>query len=121
MLCEIVYRGYSHISMFVSGGISCVLIQLFCNSAKRMKKCRLWVKCLCGSAIITLIELLTGLIVNRKLGLGIWDYSSLPCNFMGRICLRLSSVWFFLTVPALGLCRLVCFCTPQKKADRELI
>jgi len=45
--------------------------------------------------IITGLELITGLIVNVWLGWDIWDYSDLPYNFKGQICLLYSVLWFF--------------------------
>ncbi len=46
---------------------------------------------LAGAGIITLVELLTGLGVNRDYS--VWDYRSQPCNFMGQICLAYSLLW----------------------------
>ena len=45
--------------------------------------------------IITGLELITGLIVNVWLGWDIWDYSDLPYNYKGQICLLYSVLWFF--------------------------
>jgi len=83
-LIEILYRGYSHWSMFLLGGIAF----LFCGVQGRAVR---WqdsffkqlIKC---GIFITAAEFITGLIVNRWLGLGIWDYSDLPFNLMGQIC-----------------------------------
>ena len=108
VMIELLYRGYSHISMFFAGGLSAALIHLCCNVCRPFCRWCVWVKCAIGSAIITVIELCTGLIVNVGLGLDVWDYSALPFNFKGQICLRLSVCWFFLTIPALWICKFVC-------------
>ena len=49
-----------------------------------------------SSVIITVLELITGLIVNVWLRMDIWDYSNLPYNFKGQICLLYSffGSWF---------------------------
>ena len=47
-----------------------------------------------GAAAVTLLELATGLIVNRWLGWNVWDYSDMPLNFMGQICLPFTLLWF---------------------------
>lgn len=47
---------------------------------------------ICGAAI-TATEFVAGMILNVWLGLGIWDYSSLPCNLLGQICLQFSCLW----------------------------
>ena len=44
---------------------------------------------ICAVAI-TITELISGLILNVWLGLHVWDYSELPFNFMGQICLQFS-------------------------------
>lgn len=50
------------------------------------------------TVVITATELVAGLILNVWLGLGVWDYSDLPLNFMGQICLWFSAVWFVLSL-----------------------
>ena len=47
--------------------------------------------------IITGVEFVTGLIVNVWLGLKVWDYSNLPYNVLGQICLLYVFIWFFLS------------------------
>lgn len=47
---------------------------------------------------ITATEFVAGLVLNMWLGLNIWDYSNLPFNFMGQICLWYSMVWFVLSL-----------------------
>jgi len=48
---------------------------------------------LIGAVIITVVELVAGLVVNVWLGLGVWDYSGLPLNFMGQISLLFFVLW----------------------------
>lgn len=92
---EILCRGYSHISMFFCGGISFYTIGLL-NENERFRPSFLS-QMLLGTAIITGYELVTGLIVNRLLHLHVWDYSQVPLNYKGQICLPFSLLWFFLT------------------------
>lgn len=54
-------------------------------------------KCLIGAIIITVIELLLGIWFNLLLGEGVWDYSNMPLNFMGQICLPFSLIWLALS------------------------
>lgn len=51
-----------------------------------------------GTIANTLMEFIFGLILNVWLGLGIWDYSSLPGNIMGQVCWQFSIAWIFLTL-----------------------
>lgn len=100
-LIEIMWRGYSHISMFILGGICFVLIGLI-NEYLSFKT-PLWKQQLIATAIVTGIELITGLILNVWLQLGIWDYSNLPFNLFGQICLQYSILWFLLSLLAIVL------------------
>ena len=98
---EILFRGYSHISMFIAGGLCFLLIgginEIFPEDISLFSQMFL-------SAIgITVIEFVVGVIVNLWLGLGVWDYSKLPYNFLGQICLLYSFYWFFLSLPAIFL------------------
>jgi uncharacterized membrane protein len=83
-LIEILYRGYSHWSMFLLGGIAF----LFCGIQGRAVKWRdpLIKQVIRCGIFITATELITGIIVNRWLRLNVWDYSDLPFNLMGQIC-----------------------------------
>lgn len=101
---EIICRGKTDFSMAVAGGLSLCLIDIVCNCRLRMKP--LYIKCCAGSGIITSIEFITGVLVNMVLKLNVWDYSQLPMNILGQICVPFSLLWFFITVPALQLCTL---------------
>lgn len=104
-LIEILWRGHSHYTMAIAGGICLILINKIC--VFDMKKRNPLLKCLAGAAIITLVEFATGIIVNRIFHLNVWDYSQLPYNIMGQICIPFSIIWFFLTMPAMYLCNIV--------------
>ena len=49
----------------------------------------------------TAAELAAGLVLNIWLGLDIWDYSALPCNLMGQICVRFTALWCLLAGPVI--------------------
>ena len=51
-----------------------------------------------SSIIIIGLEYITGYIVNIKLELNIWDYSNLPYNLNGQICLLFFNLWFLLSI-----------------------
>ena len=61
-------------------------------------------KCLLGSTFVTVIEYFVGWAVNIKGKMKVWDYSSLPFNFKGQICLYYSILWTFLMLPVSCLC-----------------
>lgn len=85
--------------MSVVGGI-CFLTIGFANE-HFTHKMPLWKKLLISTVIITVLEFIAGLILNKGLGLNIWDYSNIRFNYMGQICLKYSMFWFFLSLPAI--------------------
>ena len=92
---ELLYRGHTHYSMFIVGGICGVLIGLINDNTPDMP---LLPQCVLGAVIITAIELLTGLFLNVYLGLNVWDYSNQPFNFMGQICPQFCIIWCILSI-----------------------
>ena len=101
---EMAWRGRTHYSMAIAGGVCLCLIDWVCCGSLERKS--LFTRCLAGAGLITGVELAAGLIVNTGLGLGVWDYSKLPLNILGQVCLPYSALWFGLTVPAMALFRL---------------
>ena len=94
-LIEICVRGYTHISMGFLGGI-CMLTISFLNS-KRRKGLPLLAILVFMMFFITFAELITGIIVNINMQLNIWDYSDVPLNYKGQICLPFMGFWFVLS------------------------
>ena len=101
---EVLWRGYSHISMALLGGICFLLLYLV---GRFFPKMPVLLYCIIGGIIITLLELATGEILNNSMGLDIWDYSSVPLNFRGQICLIFSFFWCLISYPAFYLARLL--------------
>ena len=98
---EILYRGYSHFSMIIVGGLCFVLIGCINNFSNT--EIPLFIQMLISVFIVDIIELLSGIIINIILGLNVWDYSNLPFNLLGQISLRSSIAWFFLSLLAIYL------------------
>lgn len=83
---EYLWRGWSHISMFLAGGTAFLLL-----GRLHRKKRPAPLLALQGAAVITAVELTAGLLVNRSYR--VWDYRGMPLNFMGQICLPFSLLW----------------------------
>lgn len=92
---EIISRGFSHISMFIAGGICFILIGLL-NEIYPWQLSFIS-QMVISAVIITAVEFVTGLIVNVWLKLNVWDYSDKPYNLMGQICLLNTSLWFMIS------------------------
>lgn len=90
---EIAYRGTTHWTMILVGGICFVLIgvqnEIYARDAPLM------LQCIIGALIVTVIEFIAGCIINILLGWHVWDYSGLPYNLSGQICLLFSIFWLF--------------------------
>lgn len=99
VLIELLYRGHSHWSMFAVSAVSFILIGLI-NEFIRWDM-ELWKQMLIGSGIVTILEFISGYILNIKLGWHIWNYSNVPFNILGQICLPFSIVWFFISLIAI--------------------
>lgn len=93
---EIISRGYSHISMFILAGIVFICMGLINEIISWNTS--LLLQGLYGTIISTIGEFITGYIVNICLGLNVWDYTNLPFNILGQICLQYSFIWFGLSL-----------------------
>lgn len=100
---EMLWAGKTHLTMFFAAGMSVCLLALadgaFITSVPD------FILAGVGCGIITVTELLFGLVFNRGLHMNIWDYSGKKFNFLGQICLKNSFYWFVLSFPALWVSR----------------
>lgn len=101
-LIEIVFRGHTHWTMTLLGGVAGAV--LYCISAGDEP---LFLKAFAGAFIITALEMCVGVVDNIILKWSVWDYSDMPFNLFGQICLPFSALWFLLCFPALFFCRAV--------------
>lgn len=93
---ELLWRGYSHWTMFVLGGICFVCLGLI---NELIPWCMpLWKQMLIGTLIITTLEFATGCIVNLWLGWAVWDYTNVPGNLLGQICAPYILLWMPISV-----------------------
>ena len=101
---ELIWRRYTHWTMVITGGVCFVLLyRIF----KKLVHIALWKKCIIGSSLITFIEFISGCIVNLWGKLEVWDYSDMPANFLGQICLYYSILWGLLTIPIAAVCKMI--------------
>lgn len=101
-LIEVLWRGRTHISMFILGGVCFYLVGLL-NEFTAPGEHSLFTQMLCGAVLITVLEFISGCYLNLYLCLDVWDYSHLPFNFLGQICPLFSLAWFFLSLIAIVL------------------
>lgn len=99
MTLELLWRGWSHGSMFLAGGTCFLLL----GKLKNIRSLPL--QGVVGAAVITGVELAAGLVFNRNYT--VWDYRSMPFSFQGQICLPFSLLWVPVSLGAVGLYRLM--------------
>lgn len=98
---EVLFRGYSYPLMGLCGGTAFVLIDKI--NDKISWDIDILIQGLIGSAIITLFELIIGEISLRGYLPMMWDYSNLPFNYKGIICLPFSIAWIGISMIAVIL------------------
>lgn len=88
---ELIFRGFSHWSMFVLGGICMV----FCTMQGKYLNYRdsFWLQLLRCVIFVTACEFITGMIVNKWLHWNVWDYKGLPFELFGQICLPFTVIF----------------------------
>lgn len=96
---ELKFRGFSHWSMFVLGGLCAAFIGFQGLSVQWNDP--LWIQILRAAIFITSGEFITGILVNKFFHLYVWDYSDQPFQLWGQICLPF--VILFSGLAAMGI------------------
>lgn len=91
ILIEFAWRGRSHWTMFALGGLCFVCLGMINEILPwEMSLCQqAWI----GACIVTILEFLTGCVVNLWLGWNVWDYSNLTGNILGQVCPQYFVLW----------------------------
>lgn len=92
---ELLWRGVTYSPMIAVGGLCGLCIGLL-NQHPVFCDRHIWQQCFIGTVITLAIEYTSGYILNIRLGLNIWNYSKMPLNINGQICLLYAVLWFFL-------------------------
>ena len=91
LLIELLWRGRTHWSMGIVGGI-CFLI---CGGLNEWFEwdTKFWKQVLIGDLSIVIMEFCSGVLLNIILKWNVWDYSHIPLNIMGQICVPFMFLW----------------------------
>ena len=105
-LIEVAWRGYTHWTMVCLGGV----LFLFFGMMNRFlpEKVTLLQRGVVGGVCVTAAEFAVGYVVNLKMGLAVWDYSEMPFQLMGQVCLPFSLFWAVLSMAAMVLYGKIC-------------
>lgn len=95
---ELLWRGWSHYSMFLAGGSCFLLLGRLNRTEPRLPQPA---RTVVGAGIITGVELAAGLLFNRDYQ--VWDYRGLPLNYHGQICAPFFLLWLPVGAGAMAL------------------
>lgn len=105
VLIELLWRHHTHWSMFPVGGLCFDIIG---GIHRRLSHRGAIPRCAMCAAAVTVVELVSGCVLNLGLGLDVWDYSRLPLNICGQVCLLYTGFWMVLSGvvrPVYEVCR----------------
>ena len=92
---ECFWQGYTNLTSFFMGGISGLIIGKL-NHCPKYYKLAMWEDCFIGMTIVLIVESIFGGIA-LYFGLRFWDYTNMPLNYKGIICLPYAIVWYIIT------------------------
>ena len=95
-IIEVLWRGYSHWTMFFVGGACFNLIGRIHTLCRK----GLFQRCTLCALAVTAVEFVSGCLFNLKMKLNVWDYSGMFFNIKGQVCLLYSVLWGFLSLIA---------------------
>ncbi len=93
-------QAYSWIASGLMGGVAIILIDQI-NDRWYGWDTQLIIQAIIGGIIATSIEFIVGMLDRVVLHLNMWDYSSIPFNYNGIICLPFSIAWCCLSIIAI--------------------
>ena len=88
---ELAWRGASHWTMFLAGGICLCVLQ-----ALTVRPVCLPLAAGAGAAAVSGLEVCIGLACREVLHIAVWDYSAEWGNLAGLVCPRYCLYWFLL-------------------------
>ena len=96
---EVIFRNVSYPLMGLCGGLVFVLIDKINDEISWDTD--ILIQGIMGSALITFLEFIIGEMSLRGLIQPMWDYSDMPFNYKGIVCLPFSLIWVGLSIVAI--------------------
>lgn len=90
--------------MLIAGGACFVIFSVVSEKCKRRTHFCKASLCALG---VTLVELVFGIVFNLIFKMNVWDYSEMPFNLFGQICLLYTLLWGALAAACLPLAELI--------------
>ena len=97
---EVLFRGYSFPLMGCCGGLAVIILDKI--NDKISWNVDILLQGLCGTTLITSFEFIIGeIMIHTSFLPKMWDYSNMPLNYKGIVCVPFSIGWFFLSLVAI--------------------
>lgn len=96
---ETLFRGYSYAIMGVCGGLAVLILDLI--NDKISWDTDLLIQGILGSCVITGMELIIGKLSLCGVFPIMWDYTNMPFNYQGIVCIPFSLLWILLSFVAI--------------------
>lgn len=110
---ELLYRaGNTHWTMAIVGGIAFLAI---IDVNYIFKQNNFFARVLFATLIVTFIEFISGLIINKWCGLKVWDYTACEFNVCGQICLKFSMYWSLICAAIILIFDILLYFKQKKK------
>ncbi len=100
-LLEMLVRGRSHWTMVLLGGACFIVCGII--HEKAAGEIFMWQQMVLCMIVITVLEFAAGIIVNIMLGWNVWNYSGMPFQVLGQICVPFMFLWYIISYPAIIL------------------
>lgn len=104
LMIEVIWRYLmnrpdTHWTMFIVGGLAFLIIGSI--NEYFTWEIPIWLQSIIGTIAVTVLEFISGCVLNIWLGLNIWDYSNVPLNLFGQICVTFMGAWIILVTIAI--------------------
>lgn len=104
LMIEVIWRYLmnrpdTHWTMFIVGGLAFLIIGSI--NEYFTWEIPIWLQSIIGTIAVTVLEFISGCVLNIWLGLNIWDYSNMPLNLFGQICVPFMVAWIILVTIAI--------------------
>ena len=114
---EILFRGYTHWSMIITGGSAFLCLYIIYKSFEDTSTYK---KAFLGTLTITVLEFTVGIVVNKTFNLSVWDYTNTPINFLGIISLPFCFCWYIISLIALKIFKCINNFITMQQFDKPL-
>ena len=113
---ELLYRaGNTHWTMIILGGLALLIIM---NVNWVFNHLNIIIRTTIATLLVTTLEFVAGMIINKWLQMKVWDYSNSLFNIEGQICLKFSLYWYALCFAVIVVTELICYIVKRVRKSR---